>query len=90
MLITSYEIHFTSKVTDAIVEFSTEPKSLEKLSDSCKSTLLKTVKLLHGELSKLQVLALGVLVVLQVKQRDIAEELSSKEVGSVEHFDWLS
>lgn len=89
MLICSYEILFTQDTTIAILGKSNV--SLAQHDAKTKDKLLSTVKLLReGSWLKNEILTLGVLVVLQVKQKDVVADILDKDVKSVENFDWMS
>lgn len=44
----------------------------------------------EGTLNAREAQTLGVIVVLQVKQKDVVSELLEKEVSTVDNFDWMA
>lgn len=48
------------------------------------------VKLVRGQLSKMQRAILSALIVIEVHAKDVAAKLVEEEVSSVNDFEWIS
>ncbi|CAD8148668.1 unnamed protein product [Paramecium octaurelia] len=91
LCVLAHEIIFTNMVTQFISDYEKDATSIDKCIQQANKVLMSTVQLLHHEIANENHLqALGVLIVLQVKQKDITQELKSKNVRRVDDFEWMS
>ena len=76
-------VNWTMDVTKAITEGSTK-----QYEEKCTSDLMKIVDKVRGNISKLQRVTLGALVVMDVHARDVVATLAKNGVSSATDFDW--
>ncbi|EFJ27757.1 hypothetical protein SELMODRAFT_94851 [Selaginella moellendorffii] len=82
------QIYWTEEVASAIIEGGTA--GLQKYEDKCTDQLQSLVKLVRGDISNMERLTIGALVVIDVHARDVVTLLKEKQVSSETDFEWLS
>ena len=80
------QVYWTKEVTDAIASGGT--KGLAEFSKRCTSDLNDIVQLVRGELTKLQRMSVGALVVIDVHARDVCDAMVQQKVERLDDFNW--
>ncbi|CAJ1457443.1 unnamed protein product, partial [Effrenium voratum] len=81
----SSQVHWTAEVEDAIKNNSTE-SYFTRLSEQ----LLDLVRLVRGDITKLQRMSIGALVVIDVHAKDTVEKLAKEKIDDCMSFEWIS
>lgn len=63
---------------------------VKKFLASLDSELLDTVTLVRQQITKLQRITLGALIVLDVHARDVIENLVNENITEITAFEWIS
>lgn len=83
-------IYWTRAMTDALRSEGEHPGSVQKVLDGCNNELSKIVDMVRGDLSSLNRITLGALVVIDVHARDVTANLVENGIDSEQSFDWTS
>nr|AML30857.1 axonemal inner arm dynein heavy chain 1 [Marsilea vestita] len=81
------QIHWTKEVADAIEGGAS---ALKKYEDKCTDQLQSLVKLVRSNLTTMERLTIGALVVIDVHARDVVSLLKEQGVQTETDFEWLS
>ena len=81
------QVHWTTEVETAIHE---GPEGVKNYFKYLENQLIDTVKLVRGNLSVLQSIALGALIVIDVHAKDVVWRLVENQVDSIDDFDWIA
>eukprot|EP00826_Nyctotherus_ovalis_P033387 TRINITY_DN27029_c0_g1_i1.p1 TRINITY_DN27029_c0_g1~~TRINITY_DN27029_c0_g1_i1.p1 ORF type:complete len:157 (-),score=12.89 TRINITY_DN27029_c0_g1_i1:46-516(-) len=82
------QLFWCQRITQAIASQSV--KDLAEYSAACELQLKDVVKLVRGDLSRLQRITLSALIVLDVHANDVLESLVANNITSETAFEWLS
>lgn len=69
---------------------SADSNSLTNYYDKCNNLLLEIVDLVRGDISKIDRITLGVLVVIEVHAKDVLKEMIDQAVKDPNEFEWLA
>ena len=81
------QVHWTKEVEDS---FAKGLEGVKEYFKKLQEQLLDTVTLVRTKLTKLQSIALGALIVIDVHARDVIELLVNERVDNVHAFEWIS
>ncbi|CAE6938362.1 DNAH3 [Symbiodinium sp. CCMP2592] len=81
----SSQVHWTAEVEEAIGQAALSGY-FEKLSDQ----LMGLVRLVRGDISKLQRMSIGALIVIDVHAKDTVEKMAKDNITDVFSFEWIS
>jgi len=81
----SSQVHWTAEVEEAI-DSAALSAYFEKLSDQ----LMGLVRLVRGDISKLQRMSIGALIVIDVHAKDTVEKMAKDNITDVFSFEWIS
>jgi len=81
------QVHWTSEVEEA---FKKGTEGVAQYFKKLGEQLLDTVQLVRVKLSKLQSIALGALIVIDVHAKDVVETLVKEKVSDPASFEWIS
>ncbi|KAI9190103.1 hypothetical protein H9P43_001536 [Blastocladiella emersonii ATCC 22665] len=84
-------IDWTRSIEHALTQG--QPGDLGKFAQKCTDELNLTIKLIRGEygaLSKMALMTLGALVVINVHARDVVTQLAADKLEDINDFSWLS
>lgn len=68
----------------------TDANSLTIYYDKLNKLLLEIVELVRGDISKIDRITLGVLVVIEVHAKDVVKEMIDQAVKDPTEFEWLA
>lgn len=80
-------MHWTKEVEKA---FEKGIEGVKEYFKKLDSQLLDTVTLVRHKLTKLQSIALGALIVIDVHAKDVVERLVDEKVDDMHAFEWIS
>lgn len=81
------QVHWTMEVENA---FKKGKDGVKEYSKTLGVQLLDTVTLVRTKLSKLQSIALGALIVIDVHAKDVVENLANEGIYDIDSFEWIS
>jgi dynein heavy chain len=81
------QVHWTTEVETA---FKKGLDGIKEYFKKLEDQLLDTVQLVRVKLTRLQSIALGALIVIDVHAKDVVENLIKEKVENVEAFEWIS
>ena len=81
------QVHWTTEVEQGIREGL---EGVHRYYKFLEAQLLDTVKLVRGNLTNMQSIALGALIVIDVHAKDVVFRLVENKVESVDDFDWIA
>lgn len=67
-----------------------DSNSLTNYYNKLNSLLLEIVELVRGDISKIDRITLGVLVVVEVHAKDVVKEMIDSAVKDPNEFEWLA
>jgi len=82
------QVHWTAEVEAALRDGGT--KGVERYYRKWCSSLSSMVELVRGDLSPVESLVMGALIVLDVHARDVIEKLLTERCASVSDFTWIA
>jgi dynein heavy chain len=85
VVITGSQIYWTQEVTEALTNGTTD-----QLYKSLLTQLDGLVELVRSDISPIQRMVLGDLIVIDVHARDVVKNLIDLKVNSVNDFEWIS
>ncbi|CAE8704722.1 unnamed protein product [Polarella glacialis] len=85
VVLNSSQVHWTAEVEGAIKEASLSDY-FKKLADQ----LMDLVRLVRGDISKLQRMSIGALVVIDVHAKDTIEKMAQDNITDCMSFEWIS
>lgn len=86
VVIAGCQVFWTAEVSDAL-----EQRNLAtRLYPQLQTQLGDLVKLVRGQLSKMQRAVLSALIVIEVHAKDVAAKMVEQEVSSINDFEWIS
>jgi len=81
----SSQVHWTAEVEEGI-----KNKAVDEYWTRCKEQLLDLVRLVRGNITKMQRMSIGALVVIDVHARDTVEKLAQENITDCMSFEWIS
>ena len=81
------QVHWTTEVEVAIIKGLQDVREYQQFLED---TLMETVKLVRGNISMLQSIALGALIVIDVHAKDVVQRLVDNKVVTIDDFDWIA
>ena len=81
------QVHWTTEVEQS---FKIGLDGVKEYYDKLGRQLLDTVQLVRVKLTKLQSIALGALIVIDVHAKDVVERLVEERIDEVNAFEWIS
>ena len=81
------QVHWTKEVEDS---FQKGPTGVAEYFKKLGDQLLDTVQLVRTKLNKLQSIALGALIVIDVHAKEVVETLVKEKIDDVNTFEWIS
>ena len=81
------EIEWTHNVELAI--WKSKSDGLKKEFESEKDKLNQLVEIIWGDLTEIELITIGSLIVLDVHSKDVVEGLMKQNISNLEAFEWV-